>query len=74
MNPFANPEESITYEFPEFPAPEPVEVVQFEENATSGSFVDFLHFQELPPESTTITVQTALFQDFKEVLPLADKA
>jgi len=72
MNPFANPEESITYEFPEFPAPEPIEVVQFEEN--SGSFVDFLHFLELPPESTTITVQSAVFQDFKEVLPLADKA
>jgi len=71
MNPFANPEESITYEYEEFPAPEPVEVVQFEAN--SGSFVDFLHFQELPAESTTVTVQTAVFQDFKEVLPL-DKA
>ena len=73
MNPFANPEESITYEYEEFPAPEPVEAIQFEMNLTSGSFVDFLRFQEMPPESTTVTVQTAVFQDFKEVLPL-DKA
>ena len=74
MNPFANPEESVTYEYEEFPAPPPVEVVQFEADPSSGSFVDFLHFQELPPESTTITVQSAVFQDFKQILPLVEKA
>ena len=74
MNPFAKPEESTTYEYVEFPAPPPVEVAHFEANSTSGSFIDFLTFKDLPVESTTPTVQTALFQDFKEILPPAQEA
>ena len=72
MNPFANPEESHTYEYVEFPKVEAmVEVPSFE---ASGSFVDFLKFQDMPQEDPTPKVQTVVLQDFKQVLPPAQEA
>lgn len=70
MNAFANPEDAFLYEFPEFPAPAR-EQVQFNvpEGVQTGSFVDFEHSLEQSQEQTMSVVQSAIFQDFKEVLP-----
>ncbi|HEY5038705.1 MAG TPA: hypothetical protein VIJ93_06510 [bacterium] len=69
MNAFANPEDATLYEFPEFPAP-PRKVISFPvpEGGQTGNFVDFEHSQSQPQEESTTVVQTAIFQDFKEVL------
>ena len=72
MNPFANPEESHTYEYEEFPKVETmVEIPSFE---ASGSFVDFLKLKDMPEEDPTPQVQNVILQDFKEVLPRAQEA
>jgi hypothetical protein len=70
MNAFAKPEEASNYEYPEFPAP-PREEIQFPvaEGVSPGGFVSFEESQNIPPEEVSTTVQTAVFQDFKQVLP-----
>ena len=71
MNPFAKPEEAMPYDYTEFPK---LEV----ENASSlipadavTSFIDFETAQKAPAEEIHTVVQTAIFQDFKEVLQAA---
>lgn len=75
MNPFANPEESQTYEYEEFPKAEAASAVpSLEEIPASGSFVDFLRLKDMPEEDPTPQVQTIVLQDFKQVLPHAQEA
>ena len=72
MNSFANPEDALSYTFPEFPKPEGA--------VTPYSNVDGVleyHLNDfnaegavyVPSEASAPVVQPALFQDFKEVLP-----
>jgi hypothetical protein len=75
MNPFAKPEESVPYEYVEFPK---VEVKRFsfenfsqdlsqEVSSPSHPFVDFLDLKDQPEERIT-SVQLAILQNFKDVL------
>ena len=76
MNPFANPEESVLYEYVEFPKPETARFAfenfnqdfsKEETTTVSNHFVDFLDLKDQPEEKTT-SVQLAIFQNFKDVL------
>ncbi|HTA76120.1 MAG TPA: hypothetical protein VK791_03065 [bacterium] len=76
MNPFANPEDAVAYEYVEFPKQE-TNTFQFmdfakdlsqEVSASTNRFVDFLNLKDLPEEKTT-SVQLAIFQNFKDVIP-----
>ena len=76
MNPFAKPEESVPYEYVEFPK---VETKRFtledlnqdlskeEDSSSSHPFVDFLDLKGQPEERIT-SVQLAILQNFKDVL------
>ncbi len=74
MNPFANPEEAIAYTYDEFPKAETpaFEFSSFDQELsgepTASTFVDFLHFDSSTSSNDAPVVQTAIFQDFKEVL------
>ncbi len=78
MNPFANPEEAMEYTYVEFPKVEApaFELASFDQElapeTSSNSFVDFLKFDFSSTQNDTPVVQTAVFQDFKEVLPPAN--
>jgi hypothetical protein len=71
MNPFAKPEETVPYEFEEFPKP-PEEVTEY---ADIEGAVDY-ELKGLGPAETTHqdfnatpTVQPIILQDFKGILP-----
>lgn len=75
MNPFAKPEESVPYEYVEFPKPEAKRFafedfgkdLSAEDSSSSHPFVDFLDLKDQPEERIT-SVQLAIFQNFKDVL------
>jgi len=70
MNAFANPEDALPYEYPEFPAPErPNLEVEIPAGTSASGFVDYQQALEQPAEENVTVVQTAIFQDFREVLP-----
>ena len=71
MNPFAKPEETMPYEFQEFPKP-PEEVTEY---ANVVGAVDF-HLKGFGPDATVYqdfdaapVVKPIILQDFKQVLP-----
>ena len=70
MNPFAKPEETMPYSFPEFPKPES-EVSEYTnlEGVQAFSLKGFNPGDPAynPAEDATPIVQLAIFQDFKEV-------
>ncbi len=68
MNPFANPEEAMPYDYTEFPKVEVQEASSLIPADAVGTFIDFETAQNAPAEETQTIVQTAIFQDFKEVL------
>jgi len=76
MNPFANPEDAVAYEYTEFPKPAASSFVfadftqdlSQEVSTSTNHFVDFLNLKDLPEEKIT-SVQLAIFQNFKDVLP-----
>lgn len=72
MNAFARPEEAMPYEYTEFPKVETQDVAASIPADASGSFVDFETARNMPAEVTQTVVQTALFQDFKEVLQASE--
>ena len=75
MNPFANPDDAVLYEFVEFPKPENSgfqfsdfnQKLSDENPASTHGFVDFLNLSEFPQESIP-SVQLAVFQNFKDVM------
>jgi hypothetical protein len=80
MNPFANPDDAVPYEFVEFPKPENsgFQFSDFNQNFSDESsdpshgFVDFLNLGDLPQEKT-VSVQLAVFQNFKEVIAASER-
>ena len=66
---FANPQEAVTYEYVEFPAPEK-KGIEFTvaEGVVVGEFHDYMEYQDKPHEDLIPVVQTAILQDFKDVL------
>jgi hypothetical protein len=74
MNPFANPEDSVPYEYVEFPKQEAAgfQLASFDQeltaegSASSNGFVDFLNIKDQPEEKPV--VQLAVFQNFKDVV------
>jgi hypothetical protein len=75
MNPFANPDEAVVYEYTEFPKQEDKifsnedfdRDLSKEDSKPSGNFVHFLNLKDMPQEKG-ISVQLAIFQNFKDVL------
>jgi hypothetical protein len=75
MNPFANPDEAVVYEYTEFPKQEDQQVtlpdfnqdLSKEDSAKPSNFVHFLNLKDMPQEKG-VTVQLAIFQNFKDVL------
>jgi len=75
MNPFANPNEAIVYEYTEFPKQEDKNFsnedfdkeLSKEDSSIAGNFVHFLNLKDMPQE-TGVKVQLAIFQNFKDVL------
>ena len=68
MNAFANPEDAIPFEFPEFPAPpRPVFDFSTDPRMASTGFRDFGTIQNEGQDESATVVQPVLLQDFKEV-------
>jgi hypothetical protein len=75
MNPFANPDEAVVYEYTEFPKQEDKNFsnedfdkeLSKEDSTKPSNFVHFLNLKDMPQE-TGIKVQLAIFQNFKDVL------
>jgi hypothetical protein len=68
MNSFANPEDAILFEYPEFPKAAQESFEAFNDPAVSPGFSDFYTAQTQTHEESRTIVQPALFQDFKDVL------
>ena len=68
MNSFASPDQAIPFIYPEFQAPEKAHLDLTALDAAAGSFKDFKSSQEESKETSLPVVQSALLQDFKQVL------
>ncbi|HET9870839.1 MAG TPA: hypothetical protein VFR02_10135 [bacterium] len=66
MNSFANPEDAVPFEYPEFPKAAKESFEAFNDPAVSPGFADFFAAQAQPPAEVPV-VQPALLQDFKDV-------
>lgn len=71
MNPFAKPEEAMPYDYTEFPKLEVENASNLIPADAVGSFIDFETALNAPAEETQTVVQTAIFQDFKQVIQAA---
>lgn len=68
MNPFANPDEAVPFEYPEFPKAVQESFEAFNDPAVSPGFTDYYASEALIADESMALVQPALLQDFKDVL------
>ena len=68
MNSFASPDQAVPFIYPEFQAAEKARLDLTALDAAAGSFKNFQDSQKESKETSLPVVQSALLQDFKQVL------